>query len=164
MNRFLCVLLLLITSHSGLGQKGKQVIVLTRESWTPIWRSEIVEKAQIMIIPDSVPTIVYRKNPRRRWKTVKQPIDVSYFTDSLNYSILDSIVANSLEWKGEKKPCYCEFRNKGSLKVSLKDGDAMVGKTVSWEMGTVIDCENRNYFDFLKKLEEEYRKLFHVIF
>ncbi|MDH4471338.1 MAG: hypothetical protein QE487_01955 [Fluviicola sp.] len=164
MNRFLYILLLAIASQPSIAQKSKHVIALTRESWTPIWRSEIVEKSQIMIIPDSIPTIIYRKNPRRKWKTFKEPIDVSYFTDSLNYSVIDSIVTNSLELQGEKKSCYCEFRNKGSLKVSLKDGDAMVGKTVSWEMGTVIDCEDRYYFDFLKKLEDEYRKLFRSVF
>lgn len=117
-----------------------------------------------MIVPDSIPEIFYRKNPRRKWKLAKEPIDVSYFIDSLDYSIIDSIVTNSLYWHDEKKPCYCEFRNKGSMKVSLKDGEAMVGKTVSWEMGTVIDCADKIYFDFLKKFEDEYRKLFQALF
>jgi hypothetical protein len=156
--------MVLATSQKVMAQESKHTIVLTRESWAPIWKSEITEKSQIMIVPDSVPAIFYRKNPRRKWKTVKQMIDVSYFTDSLDYSIIDSIVTNSLEWHNEKKPCYCEFRNKGSIKVSLKDGEAMVGKTVSWEMGTVIDCVDKIFFDYLKKLEYEYSSLFHTLF
>jgi hypothetical protein len=164
MNRLLFTLLLLISNNTIFAQRCEKVIILTREYWAPIWKSEITEKSQIMIVPDSVPKVFFRKNPRKKWKLAKELIDVSFFTDSLNYSIIDSIVTNSLDWHDEKKPCHCEFRNKGSMKVSLKDGEAMVGKTVSWEMGTVIDCVDKIYFDFLKKFEDEYRKLFHTLF
>lgn len=149
------LLLFLFSSMSSFGQKiDFNVILLSIES-DYFYSNKARTRKEILI--DYVDSVVYyRKKSCRKFKKSDLPINL-FFKDSINYLNLEDLITNH-----EKS--NCNFRNKGSIKITLIKGESSQNYARTYEFGSVISCKNEDDYLILQKIRKEYFDMINQIF
>lgn len=155
-NLILTFFLIIYTSLYGQINDFNAVL-LSRESdyqyrYKPRTREEILINFQ-----DSI--VYYRKNSHKKFKPSKLPVN-NFFKDSINYQELHDLIIG----KSNETDANCEFRNKGSIKITIIYGDSNHNHSESYEFGSVIACIDEDQFLILKKIQEEFFLMEKLIF
>ena len=157
-NLILTLFLLFVTIVSVHSQNDDiNAVLLSRESdyhyrYKPRTREEILIDFQ-----DSI--VYYRKNSHRKFKPSKLPVN-NFFKDSVNYQELGNMIIGI----SNETDLNCEFRNKGSIKITIISGDSNQNHSESFEFGTVISCKDEKDFWILKKIQLEHLNMRNQIF
>ena len=103
--------------------------------------------------------VYYRKNSHRKFKPSNLPVN-NFFKDSINYEELDNLIRGM----ASETDMNCEFRNKGSYRITIIYGDSNHNYSRSFEFGSVISCKNEKDFWVLVNIQEEHLKMSKQIF
>lgn len=156
--KHLLIFLILISTTIIYGQ-GNHVatVLISRESdysenYKPRTRDQI-----LINYNDGI--VYYRKNPKRKFK--KSDLSPNaFFQDSIDYQKLGSIIVAMTK---DADPT-CMFRNKGSIVITIVQGNSHQNVTRSYEFGSVISCSDDKEFLLLKRIEQEYFRMIKLLF
>lgn len=144
------IVFLVFNMFNAFGQTNDiSAVLLSRES-DHEYRYKSQSREQVLISFEDK-TVYYRKRATQKFKISRLPLNY-FFKDSINYDELDQLLIG----KTNETDLNCEFRNYGSIRISVIYGSSSLNYTKSFEFGSVISCREEEYFAMLYRIQQEY--------
>jgi hypothetical protein len=159
LNKKNCLLIFFLLVYTSIHSQNNNIksVLLSVESdyhynYKPKTREEILINFQENIV-------YYRKKSTKKFKVSNLPVN-TFFKDSVNYEELDDLIIGTINGADVK----CEFRNKGSIKITVIYGDSNHNYSESFEFGSVICCMDTADFTTLLKIEAAHLNMRNLLF